>query len=437
MPGSCGRIVLANGFVIAAPSSGSGKTLVTLGLLRALAETGIAVAPAKAGPDYIDPRFHEVAAGADCVNLDAWAMRPDTMRALASSRDGLFIAEGVMGLFDGAVTGEGSTADLAVHLGLPVILVMDVERQAHTVAALVQGLAQFKPDCRIAGLIFNRTGSPRHGDIVKAAVEPLGIPVLGCIPNDRGLEVPSRHLGLVQASEHPELEGFISHAAAMVRDGLDLEALAALAQPVKAAQGTQPFAPLGQRIAIAQDLAFSFIYRHVLDGWRAAGAELVPFSPLDDEAPDAAADAVYLPGGYPELHGAKLAVNKVFLDGLRAVAARDALIFGECGGYMVLGKTLIDGDGVGHDMVGLLDVTTSFAKRKLHLGYRRFTHQSPLPFAPVLRGHEFHYSTLIHQEQGTPLFHAEDAAGNVLAPMGLQKGKVLGSYAHIIDGGLG
>lgn len=410
---------------------------MTLGLLRALSEVGISVAPAKAGPDYIDPRFHEVAAGADCINLDAWAMRPDTMRALASSRDGLFVAEGVMGLFDGAVTGEGSTADLAVHLGLPVVLVMDVERQAHTVAALVHGLAHFKPDCRIAGLIFNRTGSPRHGDIVTAAVEPLGIPVLGCIPNDRGLEVPSRHLGLVQASEHPELEGFISHAAAMVRDGLDLEALAALAQPVKQTEGTQPLAPLGQRISIAQDLAFSFVYRHILDGWRAAGAELLPFSPLNNEPPNASADAVYLPGGYPELHGGKLAANRCFLDGIRSAAARGALVFGECGGYMVLGKTLIDGDGVAHEMAGLLDVTTSFEKRKLHLGYRRFTHDSPLPIAPALRGHEFHYSTLVHQEEGVPLFLAEDAAGNTLAPMGLQKGNVMGSYAHIIDGELG
>jgi cobyrinic acid a,c-diamide synthase len=425
----------ARGLIIAAPSSGSGKTLITLGLLRALLQAGIAVAPAKAGPDYIDPRFHEIAAGSGCFNLDPWAMRPVLLRQLTAARGGLFIAEGVMGLFDGAETGEGSTAELGATLGLPVVLVVDVQRQAQTVAALVEGISNHRADCSIAGLIFNRTGSPRHETIVRAAVANTGIPVLGCIPNDRNLEVPSRHLGLVQASEHPEIEKFINRAAGLVRDAINLESFAALAHPVANASDAPGLAPLGQRIAIARDRAFAFEYKHIVDGWVGQGAEIMPFSPLNDETPDVDADAVYLPGGYPELHAGRLSGNKNFLEGLHVAATRDALIYGECGGYMVLGETLIDGEGNGHTMAGLLKVVTSFAERKIHLGYRQFTHESPLPFGHRLRGHEFHYSTLVSQGDDVALFSARDAVGRALAPMGLRRGKVMGSYAHIIDMG--
>ena len=170
-----------SGLVIAAPSSGSGKTLITLGLLRALRKKGVKVSAAKAGPDYIDPRFHEAAVGAPCINLDPWAMRADFIRELAASTDGLLVTEGVMGLFDGTETGEGSTADLAAHLNLPVVVVMDVQRQAQTVAAVLSGLVNHRPDCRIAGVIFNRVGTPRHAALLEAAVKPLGVPVLGSI----------------------------------------------------------------------------------------------------------------------------------------------------------------------------------------------------------------------------------------------------------------
>ncbi len=421
------------GLVIAAPGSGSGKTLVTLGLLRALSRTGIRVSPAKAGPDYIDPRFHEAASGEACFNLDPWAMRPELLRQLAAARGGLFIAEGVMGLFDGAESGAGSTADLSANLGLPVVLVMDVQRQAQTVAALVEGIARHRSDCQVAGIIFNRVGSPRHEAIVRKAVTPTGIPVLGCIANDRNLEVPSRHLGLVQASEHPEIEAFINHAAGLVEGAVDLQTFADMAQPVSAAPVAEGLEPLGQRIAIARDQAFAFEYRHIIESWRAAGVEIVPFSPLENEGPDTAADAVFLPGGYPELHAGRLAGNAIFLDGVRSAAARGALIYGECGGYMVLGERLIDAEGNSHAMAGLLDVVTSFANRKLHLGYRVFSHASPLPFAPNLRGHEFHYSTLVHQGGDMHLFIAHDAVGRELVPMGMQRANVMGSYAHIID----
>ncbi|MGI9481628.1 MAG: cobyrinate a,c-diamide synthase [Hyphomicrobiales bacterium] len=421
------------GLVVAAPSSGSGKTLITLGLLRALRHKGVAVSAAKAGPDYIDPRFHEAAVGAPCINLDPWAMRPEFIRELASSSTGLFVAEGVMGLFDGTETGEGSTADLAAHLNLPVVTVMDVQRQAQTVAAVLAGLMNHRKECRIVGVIFNRVGTPRHAALLEAAVKPLGIPVLGSIANDRNLEVPSRHLGLVQASEHPQIEGFLEHAATVVTGSIDLEALCALAEPIGDAGNVARLQPLGQRIAIARDQAFAFAYQHVLDGWQKTGAEILPFSPLADEAPDTSADAIYLPGGYPELHGGKIAANGNFLKGLRDAAQAGTLIYGECGGYMVLGDGLTDADGARHQMAGLLKVETSFAKRKLHLGYRELKHENALPLPSRLRGHEFHYSTLLHQGAGEPLFTAHDAAGRELGAMGLRRANVMGSYAHIID----
>ena len=425
------------GLVIAAPSSGSGKTLVTLGLLRALANAGHNVGSAKAGPDYIDPRFHEAATGRPCVNLDAWAMPPERVAAIASQaaegRD-LLVIEGVMGLFDGAETGEGSTADLAGLLGFPIILVVDSLRQSQSAAALVRGFAHHRADCRIAGVIFNKVATDRHEGILRTAMEPLGIPVLGCVRNIYELEVPSRHLGLVQASEHESLERFIETAAGLVAAALDLSGLSALAEGTLEVQGpARVLPPLGQKIAIADDKAFAFCYPHILTGWREAGAELSLFSPLNNEAPAEDADALYLPGGYPELHAGTLASNGTFMDGLRAAAARGALIYGECGGFMVLGEGLIDAEGVSHQMSGLLSVVTSFEKRKLDLGYRRLQNEGPLPFGKMLRGHEFHYSTLISQGEGEALFKAQDAAGRDLGETGLRAGTVMGSYAHIID----
>ncbi len=426
-----------HGLVIAAPSSGAGKTLVTLGLLRALARAGTSTASAKAGPDYIDPRFHEAASGRACFNLDGWAMREDLIVSLAGQCAGkceLMLIEGVMGLFDGAAGGSGSTADLAASLGLPVILVVDAKSQGQSAAAIVKGFAEFRDDCRIAGVIFNRVASTGHASIVTDAVKPLGIPVLGAVPEARDIVVPSRHLGLVQASEHDGLEPFLDRAADLLAEGVDLDALAEIARPL-APEGTstKPLPPPGQRIAIAQDEAFGFSYPHLLIAWQEAGAQIMPFSPLADESPDEAADMVYLPGGYPELHAGRLAANGTFLDGLKRAAKRGALIYGECGGFMILGDYLIDAEGERHAMAGLLPLGTSFAERGLKLGYRRLEHDSALPWPKLMRGHEFHYSTLHWQGEADALFDAEDSKGEKLGRIGLARDNVMGSYAHIID----
>ncbi len=427
----------SKGLVIAAPSSGAGKTLVTLGLLRALARAGTSVASAKAGPDYIDPRFHEAASGRACFNLDGWAMREDLIVSLAGDCAGtseLMLIEGVMGLFDGAAGGGGSTADLAATLELPVVLVVDAKSQGQSAAAIVKGFAEFRDDCRIAGVIFNRVASASHAAIVTDAVKPLDIPVLGAVTEDRGIVVPSRHLGLVQASEHETLDAFLDRAADLLAEGVDLQALAGIARPLTP-KGTssKPLPPLGQRIAVAADEAFGFAYPHLLEAWQSAGADVMPFSPLADEAPDIEADAVYLPGGYPELHAGRLAANSAFLEGLKVAAERGALIYGECGGFMTLGDYLIDADGTRHQMAGLLPLGTSFAERGLKLGYRRLEHDGALPWPQKLRGHEFHYSTLHWQGEADALFEAEDSRGKALGKIGLRRDNVMGSYAHIID----
>jgi cobyrinic acid a,c-diamide synthase len=268
------------------------------------------------------------------------------------------------------------------------------------------------------------------------ALKDAGVPVFGVIPRVAALALPERHLGLVQAAEHPDLDGFLSAAGALVAGAVDLDAIRNTARPIAPAKpAAAPLPPLGQRIALADDPAFGFTYPHLLSGWRAAGAELVPFSPLADDPPDQAADAVFLPGGYPELHAGRLAANSRFLDGVRAAAERGALVYGECGGFMVLGESLIDADGHPHAMAGLVPLTTSFAERQLSLGYREMRHAGALPFPPTLRGHEFHYSTLASQGAGEPLFEVRDAAGHQLPPAaGLRVGRVMGSYLHVIDG---
>ncbi|RAU20625.1 cobyrinic acid a,c-diamide synthase [Paramagnetospirillum kuznetsovii] len=437
---------MAKGLIIAAPSSGSGKTSLTLGLLRLLAKQGMRVASAKVGPDYIDPAFHAAASGRACFNLDSWAMRPETVAALAGtlSEDAdLVICEGVMGLFDGAFVPvgqpDGSTADLAQLTGWPVVLVIDGRGMTGSAAAVLAGFAALRPDVSVLGVVFNRVVGERHKAAIAEAcrVACPRIRLLGFLPPDARLEMPSRHLGLVQACERPDLAAFLDDAADLVGRHLDIEALTDLAVPsrIRSERAAPVLPPLGHRIAVAADPAFAFVYAALLDGWRQAGAEILPFSPLADQAPDSSADAVYLPGGYPELHAGRLASNAVFLDGLRAAAQRGASVFGECGGYMVLGRTLVDAQGVGHAMAGLLGVETSFAQRRIHLGYRRASLCADGPLGAAgggFRGHEFHYATVL-REDGAPLFRIQDAGGTGLGTAGLTSGRLAGSFVHLID----
>ncbi len=430
------------GVIIAAPASGSGKTVLTLGCLRALAgraSAGREVAGAKAGPDYIDPAFHAAACRKPCFNLDPWAMRIETIAALiADTKAEIILCEGVMGLFDG---GYGcSTADLAAMTGWPVVLVVDVRGQGASTAALIQGFARHRHDVAIAGVIFNRVASAPHEAAIREAMAQNcpEIPILGFVPRDQNLATPERHLGLVQAREIASLEAFLDHASAVVSSCVDLEKLLSLAMPARLNPGNADHSPmqtLGQRIAVARDDAFAFCYEATIAGWRQQGAEISFFSPLAGEYPDSSCDAIYLPGGYPELHAGKIARSPA-LPGLRAAAARGAAIYGECGGYMVLGSRLEDASGSRHEMAGLLPLETSFARRKLHLGYREIetAQDSPLGAAGArFRGHEFHYATTLSEGPGTPLFRCRDLSGAQIAPAGIITGRILGSFVHLVD----
>lgn len=432
------------GLVIAATSSGSGKTTITLGLLRALARQGVAVAGAKVGPDFIDPCFHQAASSRPADNLDAWAMRPGTLAEIAHHLGldaSLIIAEGVMGLFDGiGAEGLGSTADLATALGWPVILVLDARGAAASLGATLRGFAYHRSNLRIAGVIANRVGSSGHAATVKQACQAAcpEIRWLGAVPRDATLSLPERHLGLVQAREHADLEGRIEHCADLVTAHIDLELLQGLANsgPMKAAPSSSPLPPLGQRIALASDDAFSFVYPALLRSWRHQGAEIIPFSPLADQGPGPDSDAVYLPGGYPELHAGRLAQNQGFRTAMQDAAARGAVIYGECGGYMTLGRTLTDETGTPHAMLGLLPLETSFADRKLHLGYRRAITRTDSVLGAAgtgLRGHEFHYASIVDEAAGMPLFDSFDGQSTALGAVGLIQANVYGSFLHLID----
>lgn len=430
-----------NGFMIAAPASGSGKTTITLGLLRALKRRGVGLAPVKAGPDYIDPAYHAAASGADCFNLDPWAMRPELISALSSrmTEGGkLLVAEGMMGLFDGAMDGRGSSADLAKMLDLPVVLVVDCARQSHSIAALVSGFSQFRKDVLIAGIVLNGVGSARHEMMLREALKPLGIVVLGAVPRDAALVLPQRHLGLVQAGEHADLERFLDHAADVLEQRIDFVALMHIWSAPKrhtAMANVPRLKPLGSRIAVARDDAFAFSYTHLFEGWRRRGAEISFFSPLADEAPDENADAIYLPGGYPELFAGKLASATNFQRRMKAAASKGVAIYGECGGYMVLGETLVDAEGVKHPMLGLLPLETSFAQKKRQLGYRSLTPLSAAPWQMPLKAHEFHYASIVREGEAERLFKVRDAMGEECGEAGLRVGSVSGSFMHVIDFG--
>ena len=335
---------------------------------------------------------------------------------------------------------NGSSATLAKATGWPVILILDVSGQSQTAAAIAKGFATFDPDVKIGGIILNRVGSDRHRRLVANAIEETGVELLGALPRTSDIELPERHLGLVLAEETPQLDGLLDRLATFVASNVDIDALCKTAHAVSwrpaanATANTGNITPPGQRIALARDEAFSFVYPHLLSSWRGAGSEIIPFSPLADEAPDDTCDVIWLPGGYPELHAGQLANAKVFLNALRAAADLKP-IHGECGGFMVLGTGLESADGKRHEMAGLLDLETSFKKRKMHLGYRLATLLKDCSIGragDAIRGHEFHYAS-ITSGRDEPLADLVDATGNPVAEKGARRGNVTGSFFHLID----
>ncbi|HET9147527.1 MAG TPA: cobyrinate a,c-diamide synthase [Acetobacteraceae bacterium] len=433
---------MTKGLIIAAPRSGSGKTTVTLALIAALCRRGIMVRSAKSGPDYIDTAFHAAASGFPGVNLDSWAMSPSMLQGIAAAQAedaDLLVIESSMGLFDGIghLPGRrGSAADLAARFRLPVLLVLDVSGQSQSAAAVARGFALHDPAVRLAGVVLNRLGSARHRAGIADAMAEAGIRVLGSVTRDSAIALPERHLGLVQAGEHVALPEYLGRLAAMAERDLDIGAILGSAANFDVAPQA-PYAaipPPGQRIALAWDEAFSFIYPHVLYGWRRAGAEIALFSPLADEPPPEECDACWLPGGYPELHAEKLAAASRFRTGLHRFSETKS-VHGECGGFIVLGQSLEDGSGKLHPMTGLLSHETSFARRKLHLGYRQAEWLCATSVGPTgtrFRGHEFHYASLTSPGGDAPLAMMQDGLGNALGAAGAHRNRISGSFFHLI-----
>lgn len=438
----------ARALMVAAPRSGGGKTTVTLALLAALKRRGVRVGAAKTGPDYIDPAFHAAITGRPGLNLDSWCMPPALLATVlqAAQQDvDLVVVESAMGLFDGLVAPEGARgapADIAARFGIPVVLVLDVSGQGQSVGPIAKGFATWQADVPVAGVVLNRVASPRHARLTSGAVQAAGLPVLGTLLRQPGQPLPERHLGLVQAREHGGLTDWLEKLADKAEQELDLDAILATARPLPdlshlldgAGAQAAMLPPPGQRIAVAEDDAFSFLYGHLALFWRQAGAEVVPFSPLADQGPDPSCTACWLPGGYPELHAGRLAQAEHFKTALQYFATTRP-VHGECGGYMVLGQGLEDAQGQRHQMAGLLGHSTSFARRKLNLGYREATLQKGCLLGPAgsrLRGHEFHYASVLEPGVDQPLAALTAGDGTDLGLCGGQRGLVTGSFFHVL-----
>ncbi|SEC55817.1 hydrogenobyrinic acid a,c-diamide synthase (glutamine-hydrolysing) /cobyrinate a,c-diamide synthase [Streptomyces misionensis] len=429
--------------VVAAPSSGSGKTTVATGLMAAFAARGLAVSPHKVGPDYIDPGYHALATGRTGRNLDAYLCGPELIAPLflhgARGCD-LAVVEGVMGLYDGAA-GEGelaSTAQVAKLLRAPVVLVVDASAQSRSVAALVHGFASWDPGVRIGGVILNKVGSDRHEELLREALDSAGVPVLGVLRRARPVETPSRHLGLVPVAERQSAAtGSVAAMAALVSEGCDLAALEALARTAGPVPG-DPWSPLppgpdgpvrpaggpGPRIAVAGGPAFTFSYAEHTELLTAAGAEVVPFDPLRAERlPDGTAGLV-VGGGFPEVYAAELSANEPLRAAVAELAASGAPIAAECAGLLYLCRELD-----GRPMCGVLDATARMTER-LILGYRDAVAVGDSALAAAgtrMRGHEFHRTAV---EPGAGPAPAWGVRGRDRRVEGFVQRGVHASYLH-------
>ena len=434
---------MAATIVIAGVRSGVGKTTIATGVMGALTRRGNKVQPFKAGPDYIDPSYHQIACGVPSRNLDTWLCDHSTVLELfqrASAGCDVSVVEGVMGVFDGhsSLTEEGSTAQLAKLLGAPVILIADAAKVARSVAAEILGFQKFDPDLNVAGVILNGVGSDRHLEFCKPQIEATtGLPVLGYLPRKEEFIQPERHLGLIPTVEGTVAQQWYDGVINQVEATMDVDAILKLAQSAKtpsASLTVYPEVALPSRatIAVAQDMAFNFYYQDSLDLLTAWGAEIAPFSPLEDEKLPAGATGIYLGGGFPELFASHLSDNKPMHQSIMEAVASGVPVYAECGGLMYLGKSLSDLEGVTHPMVGVIPAESAMSQSRLTLGYREVESCSDNPVLQVgqrVRGHEFHWSTLAQQPG------AEESVYKVIdqenRPDGFRTRNVWASYVHI------
>jgi cobyrinic acid a,c-diamide synthase len=428
---------------VAGTHSGSGKTTVALGLMAALRRRGLAVQGFKVGPDFIDPGHHRAVTGREAHNLDGWMMSPEAnrdlfLRGLAGADAA--IVEGVMGLFDG-VSGRdesGSTAQMAKGLGIPVLLVVDARSMARSAAAVALGFARFDPGLGLAGVVFNRVGSEGHARMLEEAMETVSdLPVLGCLPREEGLEIPSRHLGLVTAEDHVLDAQRAEKLAQWVEGNLRVDRLLETAPRCFApAPDPVPAVERHVRIGLARDKAFCFYYAENLRLLESSGAELVPFSPLRDRDLPEGVCGLYLGGGYPELHCETLSANRGMKRAIRAFAGGGGTVYAECGGFMYLMHTIQDLDGRAHRMAGIFPFEAVMEPRLRSLGYREVNTMEESPLGPAgtrVRGHEFHYSRMKDWEEEPNRIYEVSGREPRQEPIreGFLTGSVLGSYIHL------
>jgi cobyrinic acid a,c-diamide synthase len=428
--------------VIAGTHSGAGKTTLVTGLLAALRARGQRVQPFKAGPDYIDPTYHTLATGRVSRNLDTWMLGHDAVLGsfARGCRDAdVAVVEGVMGLYDGfsGSDEDGSTAQLAKWLGAPVILALDVRAMARSAAAVALGFRDLDPELNLMGFVLNRVGSDKHAEWVAEAIEEAtGLPVLGALRRDERLQIPERHLGLVPTAEPGRWESFVAAAGEMVDRWVDIDRLLDLAReapPLELSKRISlAISPPKVRIGVARDEAFSFYYEDNFDLLRAAGAELVPFSPLHDkELP--AVDGLYIGGGFPEVYAEKFARNVDMLDAVREAHAAGMPIYAECGGLMALAQALIDDEGETHEMAGLLPGRSRMGGR-LALGYREATALRDtllLHAGESVRGHEFHYSAWDGLSRGQAVYALRSNKNKDRTFEGYATDNLMASYIHL------
>jgi len=417
--------------LIAAPSSSSGKTTVTLGLMQALVNRGLMVQPFKCGPDYIDPLYHSAIAGRPSYNLDTWmASKMHVMELFQTqaSKSEISVIEGVMGLFDGAVKSQGSAADIAKLLNIPIILVMDAKAMAYSAAPLLFGFKHFDEDLNIAGVIFNRVSGDSHYHYLRDAAIDAGVETLGYLPKDEQLIMPSRHLGLTLPGENPTHQ-LAQKAAELLEKHVEIDKLLELSQYQANTITNKPHSKRKLKIAIARDEAFCFMYQANIDALMMLG-EVTFFSPLHDQQLPSA-DVVWLPGGYPELHAKALSNNTMILNAIDQHSREGKLLIAECGGFMLTGKQLHQ-NGESYPMAGIFDYETSLDNMKLTLGYRQLNINGS-----TFRGHEFHYSQLINLQEYNNKHQVLNArATEVKIPVFRQQ-KTFASYLHLYLGETG
>ncbi len=428
--------------IIAGPASGVGKTTIALGLMAAFRRRGLAVQPFKCGPDFIDAGHHTRVCARPSRNLDGWMVSDETNRALFARHTetaDMAIVEGVMGLFDGARnSGEGSTAAMAKHLHLPVLFVVDASKMAASAAALVRGFETFDPAVRIAGVVFDQVGSAGHYGLLRDALEQAGCaPAVGYLPHDPSLRIPERHLGLYTAHEDVWSTATLDHLSSLMEQHVDLERVLDIATVEETDHPpATPSRVAGEavRIAIARDRAFCFYYEDNLDALRAAGAEIVEFSPLADRTLPEGTDALYIGGGYPELYAPELSANASMRDAIAAFVGAGGPTYAECGGLMYLGRHLRPRDGDEVPMVGVLPFGTSVTDRLVRFGYTEvsFTADCLLGRAgTTARGHSFHYSTIDGVPDVACAYRTRSTLSGMESTEGYVVGNVLASYIHL------